>query len=431
MTRAEALHSALERTMRVAPGMATRYVLDAAREMAVAENRPIMVIASRRQVDGPSAGGGYLGWDTAEWCRAASHQNGAAPLLLLGRDHGGPYQHPRDLQTDAEPAAAMAFAKESLRHDIECGLSLIHIDGSLGRRGVEELPEVALGRTLELVSFCVDVADGAEPERRVRGGSGDTERAHRRPRVLRALSRDAVLGGRTAVRCRPGVRRRPNRYEGVRQPQHRSRFGPMWPGRVRATARHRPPVPRTRVEAEGAQQRLSRLVRNRRPARRRCVDERLAAARPGADPFDRPRRTVRRSAPMRRRIRPGGDRRRALAEMGSAWRTSRRCREGPPRRLVRVHGCGVRQSCGPDSIGSCAARTRPPTGSRPTRSSRCCTGIGHDRWFRSRIERPSCRMTAPTSAPPTASTSARWKIFQTCPTSGDDGISSPASNCRR
>lgn len=148
---------AIEASSWVAVGMASRFVLEAAQDMAVEYGRPVMVIASRRQVDSEPASGGYIGWNTAEWRQAADRRR-IIPPLLLGRDHGGPYQHPRDLDQRADPDAAMKFARESLRSDIEVGVTLLHIDASLGPGGVEERPDVALSRTLELISFAAGVA---------------------------------------------------------------------------------------------------------------------------------------------------------------------------------------------------------------------------------------------------------------------------------
>jgi tagatose-1,6-bisphosphate aldolase non-catalytic subunit AgaZ/GatZ len=84
------LMARIDRSITVAAGMATAYVLDAAREVAVAAGRPLMVIASRRQIDNMDGAGGYVGWTTPQWC-AQGRAADAAGSLLLCRDHGGPY----------------------------------------------------------------------------------------------------------------------------------------------------------------------------------------------------------------------------------------------------------------------------------------------------------------------------------------------------
>jgi len=140
--------------------MATGYSLDAAREVAVAADRPVMVLASRRQVDCEHAGGGYVGWTTPEWCSRSGNIGDRAGLILT-RDHGGPYQHPRDIQERADPPNAMAFAIDSLRCDIESGVELLHIDTSIGRGGTAESAPIAVHRALELIAACKDIAGGA------------------------------------------------------------------------------------------------------------------------------------------------------------------------------------------------------------------------------------------------------------------------------
>ena len=155
------LLSRIERSERVALGMATEYVVQAAREIAADTGRPVILIASRRQVDSPEAGGGYVGWSTQEWC-ARVVRDQADGLLLLARDHAGPYQHPRDLAEPTNPETAMAFAIESLRCDIESGLDLLHIDTSLGPDGAAETTDVAVERAAELVGTCVEMANAID-----------------------------------------------------------------------------------------------------------------------------------------------------------------------------------------------------------------------------------------------------------------------------
>jgi hypothetical protein len=152
-----ALEERIERSLPVAVGMATGFSLDVAREVAAETDRPVMVLASRRQVDCEHAGGGYVGWTTPEWCSRSNRVDGRARLILT-RDHGGPYQHPQDSQRQAGPQAAMAFATHSLRCDIESGVELLHIDTSIGPGGVAEDAAVAVRRAVELVEASGAIA---------------------------------------------------------------------------------------------------------------------------------------------------------------------------------------------------------------------------------------------------------------------------------
>lgn len=158
---ASSLHQQIDRSLRIAVGMATEYVLDAAREVATEVGRPVMVIASRRQIESIDAGGGYVGLSTPEWCaraRSGGTSGEATGHVLLARDHGGPYQHPRDLSGVVAPSTAMKAAAESFRWDIESGVDLIHIDTSLGVDGLGEDPHTACERALELATGCAEVA---------------------------------------------------------------------------------------------------------------------------------------------------------------------------------------------------------------------------------------------------------------------------------
>lgn len=154
------LSNRIERSLRVAVGMATAYSLDLAREVGIEAGRPVMLIASRRQVDSERTGGGYLGWTTPEWC-ARSSQVDDRGRLLLARDHGGPYQRPQDIEQQASPPVAMASALESLRCDIESGVELLHIDTSVGPGGDAETTATALHRAAELVAACTEIAGRA------------------------------------------------------------------------------------------------------------------------------------------------------------------------------------------------------------------------------------------------------------------------------
>jgi hypothetical protein len=154
MTAAGALASRVASSLPVAVGMATRYDLDAAREISVEVGRPVMLIASRRQIEAEDLGGGYVGWDTRTWASAARAEGNP---LILARDHGGPYQHPADFADGVTEREVTARAVESFQTDIRCGVELLHVDTSLGPFGSQPT-EVARQRAVELVSECVEYA---------------------------------------------------------------------------------------------------------------------------------------------------------------------------------------------------------------------------------------------------------------------------------
>ncbi len=88
---------------------------------------PLMVIASRNQVDCAEVGGGYVGDFTTQTFADYVRSLGA-PRLQLCRDHSGPYLHKDDAGLSLDEA--MARTVESLKADIDAGFDLLHIDAS-------------------------------------------------------------------------------------------------------------------------------------------------------------------------------------------------------------------------------------------------------------------------------------------------------------
>ncbi|MET0237252.1 MAG: class II D-tagatose-bisphosphate aldolase, non-catalytic subunit [Kibdelosporangium sp.] len=134
----------------------SRNTVDAAIEVAHAYRERIMLIPSRRQIETAELGGGYVeGWTTeqfAEYVRAADPER----MVLLCRDHGGPWQSPAE--TGLGEREAMRSCMLSFRRDIEAGFDLLHIDTSSGPgRGTPPV-ESAVDRLLELYAECCAVA---------------------------------------------------------------------------------------------------------------------------------------------------------------------------------------------------------------------------------------------------------------------------------
>ncbi len=142
---------------RLAVGVVSVNVVDAVLEIANEYAVPFILIASRRQIELPELGGGYVnGWsqkNLADYIR--SRDKGAH--VLVARDHGGPWQHPREIPEELPLEKAMDAAKISYRADIEAGFHFIHIDPSLKLNGHPTTDEV-LQRVFELYTFCCRVA---------------------------------------------------------------------------------------------------------------------------------------------------------------------------------------------------------------------------------------------------------------------------------
>jgi len=114
---------------------------------------PIMLIASRRQIDSENYGGGYANNWTTEKFASYVIDNDKNGRVLLARDHGGPWQNESEKLDGLSLRRAMESAKSSFRTDIESGFQILHIDPSVDIHGVPTLDEV-LDRIFELYEYC-------------------------------------------------------------------------------------------------------------------------------------------------------------------------------------------------------------------------------------------------------------------------------------
>ncbi|MET9915020.1 hypothetical protein ABZZ74_51700 [Streptomyces sp. NPDC006476] len=108
--------------------------VDAVIEVAARNNQRIMLIPSRRQVEWKALGGGYVeGWTAADLV-AYVRERDRDRLVLVCRDHGGPWQHPDERSMDEDEA--MLSCLRSFKEDLASGFDLLHIDTCLERDGV-------------------------------------------------------------------------------------------------------------------------------------------------------------------------------------------------------------------------------------------------------------------------------------------------------
>lgn len=149
---------------RLGVGPMSKNAVDAAIEVAYRHRRPLMLIPSRRQIEAQTQGGGYVeGWNTetfVEYIRSRDPEG----LILLCRDHGGPYQNPREKQQRYSLSEAMKSAVQSYEEDIRRGFNLLHIDTSVDLEGIAPL-EKAIDRAVELYGCASEFAGvhGADP----------------------------------------------------------------------------------------------------------------------------------------------------------------------------------------------------------------------------------------------------------------------------
>jgi tagatose-1,6-bisphosphate aldolase non-catalytic subunit AgaZ/GatZ len=142
---------------RLAVGPMSKNAVDGAIRLAYRHRLRIMLIASRRQVDIAELGGGYVeGWTPetfAEYVRRWDPDR----LLLLCRDHGGPWQNSRECTLNYDEAEAMASSLRSLLADIDAGFDLLHLDTSADLAG-PATRERATDRLVRLYAECHEAA---------------------------------------------------------------------------------------------------------------------------------------------------------------------------------------------------------------------------------------------------------------------------------
>lgn len=137
--------------------------VDATIELANEHETPIMMIASRRQIDSEEFGGGYVNnWTTEEFARYVTDKDKKGKILLA-RDHGGPWQNTQEKEMGLGLKRAMDSAKSSFRADIAAGFQILHIDPSVDIHGEPDVDEV-LDRVFDLYDYCWTQAEQLHQE---------------------------------------------------------------------------------------------------------------------------------------------------------------------------------------------------------------------------------------------------------------------------
>ncbi|HJZ23212.1 MAG TPA: class II D-tagatose-bisphosphate aldolase, non-catalytic subunit [Candidatus Babeliales bacterium] len=138
-------------------GPMSKNCVDAAIDLANEYEIPIMLIASRRQIDAEVFGGGYVNnWSTERFAQYVIDRDKKGKIILA-RDHGGPWQNSLEKEERLSLKRAMDFAKTSFKVDIESGFEIIHIDTSVDIFGSPSMEEILL-RLFELYEFCWEIA---------------------------------------------------------------------------------------------------------------------------------------------------------------------------------------------------------------------------------------------------------------------------------
>lgn len=168
MGAARRLREQGERFTLLGIGPMSKTLIKAVLELAKEKDFPVLLIASRNQVDSDEFGHGYVcGWDQDRFVADVEEirkQLGFDGLVYLCRDHGGPWQRDEERRANLPVEEAMEICKRSYRHDMESGFDLLHIDPTKD-------PAYAMGTVpFELViDRTIDIIEELEDYRREKG----------------------------------------------------------------------------------------------------------------------------------------------------------------------------------------------------------------------------------------------------------------------
>ena len=138
-------------------GPMSKNCVDAAIELANTHAVPMVLVASRRQIEAEDLGSGYVNnWSTERFAEYVLERDKTGHIILA-RDHGGPWQNTFEIDRKLGLRQAMESAKKSFQVDIESGFELIHIDPSIDIF-TQPSPDQVLERIYELYEFCLNTA---------------------------------------------------------------------------------------------------------------------------------------------------------------------------------------------------------------------------------------------------------------------------------
>lgn len=135
----------------VGVGPMSRHCIDSVVELANESEIPVILIASRRQIECSKLGGGYV-WDTKSFSEYVRKKD-TGDYVVLARDHGGPWQGTDESKLDHKEALSIAL--RSYYSDIEAGFDILHLDPSLKSR---PLPDI-MNDVVDLYNTCESYAE--------------------------------------------------------------------------------------------------------------------------------------------------------------------------------------------------------------------------------------------------------------------------------
>ena len=139
--------------------------VDSVLELSNEYNCPVILIASRRQIDSEQFNGGYVNnWTTSEFTKYVRNKDGGGGKnIILARDHGGPWQNNNEIEKKMNLDQAMRSAKDSFKSDIDAGFEVLHIDPSIDINGSISKDKL-MDRLFELYEYCWEYAKKSNKE---------------------------------------------------------------------------------------------------------------------------------------------------------------------------------------------------------------------------------------------------------------------------
>ena len=138
-------------------GPMSKNCIDASIEISNEHDVPLMLIASRRQIDSTQSGGGYVNnWTTEKFSEYVKTHDKNKNIILC-RDHGGPWQNDYEKNDKLDLSEAMESAKKSFLTDIKSDFQIIHIDPTIdihSKISTEQIFE----RVFNLYEYCDTVS---------------------------------------------------------------------------------------------------------------------------------------------------------------------------------------------------------------------------------------------------------------------------------
>jgi len=133
-------------------------VLRAAFELGKEKDFPLLLIASRNQIDSHEFGGGYVrGWNQKQFVdsiKEIARDVGFDGIYYICRDHGGPWQRDEERRDKLPEGKAMEISKQSYLADLIAGFNLLHIDPTKDPHCTGVVPlNTVLDRTIDLINY--------------------------------------------------------------------------------------------------------------------------------------------------------------------------------------------------------------------------------------------------------------------------------------